>query len=313
MLAYVIAGGIIHFRYPWNSYPLHVGVVKYTLIFLIFGSYPMMLAGMVGMLSAENIDESTRQQILMNQLGGMIPNALFVALALWAFGAGGTDVPASLSQVLHTYSPRVIGLILAFFVFLFILPYWIGTQRGGRRRRKLLEKRRDFTGELARILEAPTPAKYVTNLDTLRNRLGGEWKGVMNSSPVMDLCAKFESKPDALEPQFQVIAGEISKSKQLDPRFPFVEGLAELDEQIKDIKVFLQGRPPETIVQDARDCSETFEKQKGAIEQQINPPHEAKPILAVLVTTVVSAVVGAVASGIGQAAWGAISRGGVQK
>ena len=313
MFAYVIVAGVIHFRYPWNSYPLHVGAVKYTLIFLIFGSYPMFLAGMVAMLSAENIDESTRQQILVNQLGGMIPNALFVALALWAFGAGGNDVPASLGLVLHTYSPRVIGLIVAFFVLLFVLPYWIGNQRGNRRRRKLLEKRRDFTAELARVLEAPTPTKYTSNLDGLRGKVASEWRSVMNSSPVMDLCTKYEKDASQVDMQLQVIAAEISKSKQLDPRFPYVEGLSELDSQIKDISDFLQGRPPGTIVEDARGVSETLEKQKSEIDQLINPKHTAKPVMAGLVATIVSAVVATVASGIGQAAWGAISHGGMHK
>lgn len=313
VLGYPVAAGVVHFRYPWNSPILHVAAVKYTLIFLIFASYPMTLGGVVAMLLSENIDEGTRQEILMNQLGGMVPNMLFVALALWAFGAGVGDVPAWLPLVKQTFSPRIMILIVAFFLVFFILPYWIGTQRGSRRRRKLLEKQREFTAEVVKVLVSPTPAKYVPNLQAVRGRMGTEWQTVIDSSPILQLPSLVDSNPAEVDPQLQIVAAAVIKSKPLDPRFPYVDALVALDAQINDIMEFLGTRAPETIIQDAKDQGETLAKQRDAIDLLINPPHEAKPVMAVLVSTVVSTIVGAVASGIGQRAWAAISGGAVPK
>ena len=87
LVAYLIAAGIVHFRYPWDSPVLVSAAVKYTLLFFI-GSYPFLITEIIATVTSENLDEDTRQGIFISQMTGLIPTALFAALALWAFGVG---------------------------------------------------------------------------------------------------------------------------------------------------------------------------------------------------------------------------------
>src|ERR1035441_3551964 len=87
-ISYLIAAGIIHFRYPWGSPVLVAASVKYTLLCFI-GTYPLLLTTIIGIITSENLDEDTRQGVFISQMTAVIPTALYVALALWAFGVGG--------------------------------------------------------------------------------------------------------------------------------------------------------------------------------------------------------------------------------
>jgi hypothetical protein len=307
-LAYVVAGGIIHFRYPWNSPELHIAAVKYTLIFLIFGNYPAMMAEVAAMLASENLDESTRQQIFINQLAGMIPTALFVALALWAFGAGGAEVPATFANVSKVFSIRVTLLMVGFFFLLFILPYFIGTQRANRKRTKLLERKRDLTGRLADLLESPVATKYAPGIAQLRSEIGSEWQALTTSSGVFALA----QDPNPSE-ETKAIAAAVNESRSLDPRFQHADGLAAFDAELVEINDDLQAQPPGTVVAAAERWSKKYENRKAELSTNITTTHNAKPLVTAALGMVVSALVSSILSGVGSAAWGAISGGAVHK
>ncbi len=308
MLAYVVASGILHFRYPWNSPALHIAAVKYTLIFLIFGNYPAMMAQVAAMLASENLDESTRQQIFVNQLAGMIPTALFVALALWAFGAGGAEVPATVATVSKAFSLRITLLMMGFFLVLFILPYYIGTQRAGRKRMKLLHRKRDLIGRLADLLESPVAFKYAPGLYELRDEISTEWRALMSSSPVLTI----DQDPNPTE-DTKTIAVAVKESSALDPRFQHATDLARLDAEMKEIGDDLQTQAPDTVVAAAERWSKKYENRKAELASTIAGTHDKKPLVTVALGMVVSALVSSILSGVGQAAWGAISGGTVHK
>ena len=307
-LAYVVAGGILHFRYPWNSPILHIAAVKYTLIFLIFGNYPAMMAEVAAMLASENLDENTRQQIFVNQLAGMIPTALFVALALWAFGAGGTDVPATFATISNTFSIRVTILMVGFFLLLFILPYVIGTQRASRKRMKLLESKRNLTGKLADLLESPVASKYAPGISQLRSEISVEWQALTNSSPVFAL----ERDPNPSD-DTKTIAVAVKESKALDPRFVQADDLASFDAELTEIGDDLQAHTGDTVVAAAERWSKKYENRKAELSTKVSTTHDAKPLVTAALGMAASALVSSVLSGVGQAAWGAISSGTVHK
>ena len=307
-LAYVVAGGILHFRYPWNSPVLHIAAVKYTLIFLIFGNYPAMMAEVAAMLASENLDENTRQQIFVNQLAGMIPTALFVALALWAFGAGGTEVPATFATISNAFSIRVTVLMVGFFFLLFILPYTIGTRRASRKRLKLLQRKRDLTSKLADLLESPVASKYSPGISQLQHEIAVEWRTLMTSSPVLTL----DGDPNASE-DTKTIAAAVQESRALDPRFVHADDLADLDAELKDISADLQAQPADAMVAAAERWSKKYENRKAELSTKITSTHDTKPLVTAALGMVASALVSSILSGVGQAAWGAISGGAVHK
>jgi len=92
-LSYPVVAGVLYFHHVWSSEALKILIVKYSLLLLILSGYPLFIAIMMSILASENLDEDTRQRFFINQLCGMIPTALFVALAIWAFGIGGPGLP----------------------------------------------------------------------------------------------------------------------------------------------------------------------------------------------------------------------------
>ena len=120
------------------------------------------------MLSSEELDENTRQQLLISQWAGILSYAPLISLALWAFGIGAGQLPATLTSIASTFSARVTVVVLAFPILLFMLPYWIGTQRGNRFRVALAGKMRDFTAKLADLLRTPLPTSYIPALAALQ-------------------------------------------------------------------------------------------------------------------------------------------------
>ncbi len=183
-IAYLIVAAVIHFRYPWESPVLVAASVKYTLLFFI-GSYPFLITEIIASVTSENLDEDTRQGIFIGQMTGLIPTALFAALALWAFGVGGADLPVSFGNLPHSFSLRVTLILVAYFGLLILLPYFIGTQRGKRKRLALLQERQEYARSLAEILESPAGSLYVPKLAAVRDQVAAERETIKQSHQLM--------------------------------------------------------------------------------------------------------------------------------
>ncbi len=267
-----------------------------------------MMAQVAAMLASENLDENTRQQIFINQLAGMIPTALFVALALWAFGAGGAEVPATFATISKAFPIRVTLMMVGFFFLLFILPYFIGTQRASRKRTKLLERKRELTGKLADLLESPVATKYAPGISQLRAEISTERQTLTASSPVFALA----QDPSPSE-ETKAIVLALNESRSLDPRFQHADGLVALDAELVEINDDLQAQPAGTVVAAAERWSKKYEIRKAELSTKITSTHDAKPLVTAALGMVVSALVSSILSGVGSAAWGAISGGAVHK
>ena len=310
LVGYVVIGAIIHFRYPWNSQALHVAAVKYTLIGMIFVPNIPVWAEIATLLASEELDESTRQQVLINQLAGMVLNALFISLALWAFGVGAGELPATLATMAKTFSTRVTILVLAFPMVVFMLPYWIGTQRGSRFRLHLLGKRRDLTSKLADILETPLGAKYVPDITALHNKVTVELNNTMDSSPVM---AFHSANPNPVPASFDAIKYFVADSKDLDPRFQHADDLLKFGGELQEITADLQARPQTSVVRAAERWGRKYEIRKAELAGALDTTHAAKPVVLLAVGTLVSALISSILSDVGKTAWAAIAGGTLHK
>ncbi|HYM78658.1 MAG TPA: hypothetical protein VE377_21995 [Candidatus Dormibacteraeota bacterium] len=309
LVGYVVTSAIIHFRYPWNSEALHAAAVKYTLIGVIFVPSIPIWAEMAAVLASEELDEGTRQEILINQLAGMLSNALFISLAAWAFGVGRGDLPASLATLAKTFSARVTIFVLAFPMVLFMLPYWTGTQRGYRFRSKLLGRRREFTSKLANTLETPVAAKYLSDIVALRDEVKVELGKVMQCSPVMAFHSSSTGPPPAT---VAALASFVSDSKDLDPRFQHADDLLKFDGELQEITSDLQARPQTSVVRAAERWSRKYEIRKADLAGDVDTTN-AKPVMLLVVGTLVSALVSSVLSDVGNTAWAAITGAAVHK
>jgi hypothetical protein len=310
LVGYFVAGAIIHFRYPWNSQILYVAAVKYTLIGMIFVPNIPVWGQMVAILSSEELDENTRQQLLINQWAGMLSYAIFISLALWAFGVGSGPLPATLASVLSSFSARVTLIVLAFPMLLFMLPYWIGTQRGNRFRLKLAGKMRDFTSKLADILETPLPASYIPSLAALQIEVQAELDNTMQCSQIMALHPANPNPPPA---ELNVVKSFVEESKDLDPRFRHIDELIQFDKELQQIAADLTAQPPPRVIRAAERWSRKYEIRKVEIGAEINSSSTARPVVLLAVGTLLSALISSVLSDVGKTAWSAIATGAAHK
>ena len=309
LVVYVVMGAVIHFRYPWNSQVLQVAAVKYTLIGVIFVPNIPQWTQMAMILASEDLDENTRQQVLINQLTGIAPTALFISLALWAFGVGSADLPITFATMAKSFSTRVTILVLAFPILLYMLPYLIGTQRGNRFRTKLLSKRSEFTAKLADILGTPLPARYVPDLTTLRGEVGTELQNIVEASPVLQLHA---AKPEDIPPALAGGMYFVEDSKTVDPRFRHLDELTKFQGELDDIVTDLQAKSAIGVVREAERWSRKYENRKAELAHAMDN-HAAKPAVLLAVGTLFSALISSILSDVGKTAWSAISSGTLNK
>jgi geranylgeranyl pyrophosphate synthase len=130
----------------------------------------------------------------------------------------------------------------------------------------------------------------------------------MASSPVLTLGQEPNPSEDS-----KTIAAAIQGSRALDPRFQHADDLANFDAELKEIGDDLQAQPADVVVAAAERWSKKYENRKAELSTKISATHDTKPLVTAALGMVASALVSSVLSGVGQAAWGAISGGTVHK
>src|SRR5664279_1081402 len=237
----------------------------------------------------------------------VIPTALFAALALWAFGAGGVDLPASLGNLSHSFSLRVTLIIVAYFGGLILLPYFIGTRRGKRKRLALLQQRQEHVRNLADILETPAGSKYVPKLTALRDQVAAECETVKQNHKLMLLEEWMTKSPSDFPQQTAPLVEAYRHSRDLDPRSRYFDYLTKFDSDLQDVIDDLQARPPETLEDAAAKWSKTYETRHAQLGEEIKGATSAALLVTVAVGTVATAIVSLILAGVGKAAWAWIS------
>jgi hypothetical protein len=190
ILGYIILAGIAYFTLPSKELTTHI--FQYTLIGLFISNYPMMITYLIGILVSENLEEETRMHFLVNQLGGLIPTALYIALTFWAFGLAGSETTFSISYFSIKLSAQLILFLIGFFLFIVLLPYLIGTQRAKKWRVVLLEKQIIWADKFLDILDLPIHSLYIPKLTQFRYDLDNEIKKFLSEDRTISKDAQFE-------------------------------------------------------------------------------------------------------------------------
>jgi hypothetical protein len=303
-LSYPIVAGVIFFRHPWATPVLQILVVKYSVLLLSLSGYVLMMTAVCLLLASENLDEDTRQLIFINQLGGMISLAVFVALALRIFEIGGTPHTYDFMGVSHTFSLQTLLLLLLFFTATVLVPYLIGTQRARRVSLGMREEVRECVAELADILEAPTGHLYVARLAVLRDKIASTVNKFTSDDVLLTKERNFRQNPEQTEAVVKPMMEALEKTRDLDPRFKFLDGLGRVEKDIEEVVADLQSRTKETIEQAAEQWSKRFEIRKAELVKEIEAARSRKPLVTVLfgglLSTIVSGALTEVAHAAGQ-------------
>jgi len=310
-LAFPVAAGVVHFQHAWSSEALKILIVKCSLLLLIFGGYPLTMIVTIMMLVSENLDEETRLRIFVNQLVGMIPTALIVAFAIWVFGIGGPGLALAFGGVSGTVSLRALLLVLLFFAFSVLIPYFLGTLQGKRRRLAVSREMRDYVDRLADILDSPTGPLYASKLTGLSKEAADERSRLIQGDALLTLAEQIDTAaPGEIPDNAKPVVAALKKTRDLDPRFKLLDNLAEFADKVQEIIVDLQRRSDSEVEKVAEVWSTKIEKRKAELEGEIKATESMKgPIVGVLGTMAMT-VVSAILEEVGKASWEMISHSG---
>jgi hypothetical protein len=302
-LSYPIVAGVLFFRHQWATPALQIVIVKYSLLLLNLSGYAVAMIVVMIMLASENLDENTRQRIFISQLGGMIPTAIFVALAFWAFGFGGKPLAFDFMGISRTISPQTLLLLLLFFATTILMPYLVGTQRAHRTNLDLLENIRNYVAELAGILEAPTGSLYITKLTELRDKVIITQEKFTNDDALLTLEKGIRQDTDQISAEDKPMVDALEKTRDLDPRFKFLDDLGKFKKELEEIVADLQKRTEATVEAAAEHWGKKYEIRKAELVKEIETARSRKPLITVGVGALVTTVISGILSEVAKTAW----------
>jgi len=302
--SYPVVAGILFFHHPWGSPVLQILMVKYTLLLQTLSGYVLLVIVNVLLLSSENLDDETRQRIFINQMIGLIPAAIYLALAFWAFGIGGGALDIGILGIpTGTISLQTLILLLILFAATVLIPFLVGTQRARIKSQRLLERFKNFVAELEGILEVPTGPLYIPKINQLRQNIAGTQQQMVNGDALLVYDAQLQQNPNQIPDSEKTIADAIQKTRDLDPRFNFLDDLDKFSKELDDVVADLQTRTPATIEDTAKRWSERFKIRKEELVKTIDAAASKKPLITASAGSVLSAIVMAILSEVGKTAW----------
>jgi membrane protein YqaA with SNARE-associated domain len=303
-LSYPVVAGVIFFRHPWGSPVLQSQVVKSTLLLLNLSGYLLLVIVNGSMLASENLDDDTRQRIFINQLVGLIPAAIYVALAFWAFGLGGSPLALGFLGIpAQTISLQTLLLLLFLFAATVLIPYLAGTQRARRKSLELLGKVKGLVAELEDILESPTASLYVDKLNELHNKVIKTQSQFTDDDAMLAYEVNARQNPDKVPEADKSLVAGIEKTRDLDARFRFLEDLGKLENEIETIVADLQKRTETTIEDAARHWAEKFKGRKEELGKTIETASSKKPFITASAGALVSTIVLTILGEVAKTAW----------
>ena len=129
----------------------------------------------------------------------------------------------------------------------------------------LLERFRGYVADLADILEAPTDALDVSKLSDFQKKIDqakDEYSG-HDAMLIFDEDAK--KNPSTVSAENQWIVDAIKKTRDMDPRFSFVDNLSQLAKELEEIIADLQQRAGDTIEDAAARWRKRYETRKAEV------------------------------------------------
>jgi hypothetical protein len=307
--AYPIVAGVIFFRHPWGTTVLQVQEVKCTLLLLSLSGYLLNLIVPALILSSENLDEDTRQRSFVNQTVGLMPVAIYIAIAVWAFGLNGTPLTVSvLGFPAHTLAPRTLLLLLGLFAGSTLIPFVIGVQLARRKNLRFAEQQKDFLTSLERILEAPNADAYFEKLEELRGAIASAQSSLVGADRFLTYEKQIRESPEGIEPSEKPLADAIEKHRDLDPRLSFLDDLGKLLHEIDEVEADLKKRAPAAVEAAALQWSGKYKGWKEEVSKDLDADSSKKSLVTAGAGTLLSSLILALLSDMAQTAWNWIAQ-----
>jgi hypothetical protein len=307
LAAYPIVAGRAHFTHPIPSRELTVIIFKYSLAAFVFSGYPSLVIPLFGVLSSENLDQQSRRFYLASQIGALTTTTLCLSLGFWAFGLGQSRVGVNVGGIPLTFSPALVISLVAFFLFTTLIPYLIGTWRAKRWNLTLSGRKREFLRSLADALNEPVGSAYYVHLDKIRADLNKEIQDFTEEDAIVKWLRAIEQgtiTADSIpEPEKIVVTG-FQKSRDLDPRFRYLDDLCEYVAGIQDVVQDLKEKSTDGDKKDAAKAwAAKYSLRDAQLDNEINAAKSVKTGVVAVVGFVLTSVGGALLGEFGKWAW----------
>lgn len=175
-----LACAFAYFSYDYPSPELTEVVLQTTLGLYILSGGVMYTARALIALSSPHIDENTRARVFLYQTSGLIPLAMILSLAFWAFGLGGRGI--ELGGVSLSVSWGLIGLLIGYFAISGLIPYLVGYYLAKREQLAMVEDLSSWY----RMMK-PADEDYVAQLTTLNGQLSKKVAEASSSNSIISL------------------------------------------------------------------------------------------------------------------------------
>lgn len=241
IVAYPVAAGIVYFGQS-NSDEMMLKSLKFTIAFIIFLNFTLYPSA-IGIGASKNIDERMRLRFLINQFGGLIPNAILLALLFMTFSGNISELSVRIGKAVpEALWFQVMIVLFVFFVVTTILPYLVGAHRGAGWRNEMLERRLKWCTRLEEALSVPHSASYLQTLHAVRDELTQAESALLDDLAVAIGDEIDRGRVDDYEPP---LVEAYRKAREYDPRFAHLDALREIRGRIDKIVVELEAKQAE--------------------------------------------------------------------
>jgi tetratricopeptide (TPR) repeat protein len=254
-----------------------VGSVTLIVISIFFPA--LTVVPVIRLLKSGDIDQDTRDIVLVTQFGYLSVNAFYLSITLWFLGIG-NGTPNNLIPLVSV-SPQFIAISIILLAFLMLFPYFYGCQKGKKWRELLLSMERDWFNRVLDILEFPTPLKYTSKLESLYEELNENRKEFeIHHLPAFD-CSDNDWKEKRLECIFS------EDIKHLDPSYDYRDFIKRLSEKIHESTDELSCDDPVEKISIANKYAEAYRSRRDELSDQMKEVRQTKPQLLVYLTVLV--------------------------
>jgi hypothetical protein len=318
--------GVVYFK---NEIPSQEGtliIIRYFVILSSIASLLLISPLTFNQLLSKNIDEDTRTRTAIQRFTGIFSTAIWLALLLWAFNfASGSGYPIPVGNSIEfRVSPVFMAILLSFMGVTLFIPYMIGAQLGKKWRYRLSKKKQTFLSELEEILAHPKfdilklqrleakieDEKYqfiekdkwiswamgIELYEAIKRGEKDETADLMDDATHLELMEMYSLEAEGIDIYKQ--------SRNTDVRFKYLDFLAELLQEIKDmILEFENKKKPKTA-----EYAHIYHQKKEEITEQIKEEESRNPQIYTIVFFLVSAIVSQIFSSFGQWAWNSFTK-----
>ena len=323
-IGYPILVGTAYFNSALSSTEVTLVILRYTLGYFIL-SYLLLTGVTIAATASENLDNETRDRFFAVQLGGLVQNALFFALAIWAFGSPITGVQYSISGISLAVSPLLIAVLVLYFLLMIFSPYLVGTRRSKKQRQDFLAARSELLKDLMSCLTFPVVSQQIPKVEELQAKVDGklrefQWLGDLAefarrraAHPQVDSSTGAPVNPseeylvkslEALMIRIRALPGVFLDSKKLDPRVEQFDWLQTFSDRLKELESDLKGKTGEDEVRKAAaSWAESSKAEKIEVDEKIIAVTETKSPVAIKVGAGITLVVTPIISKLVDWAW----------